>query len=184
MAVRDLAESGSFNRSSDRLVGRRSRTPSGLTLLRGSDAAVCAMQQAPTLTGCEGQEVPSPSPKARICPLPSWRLRRVEDYIEAHLADPVGLADLAGAVGLSRMHFAAQFRIATGRSPHEHLMRRRIEHAQGMLRDQDTPLVEVALSLGFQSQSHFSTVFKRFTGSSPAVWRRAARSPQAWRLCS
>lgn len=184
MAVRDLAESGSFNRSSDRLVGRRSRATSGLTLLHGSDAAMCATERAPTPAGCEGHDAPSPSSKARICPLPSWRLRRVEDYIDAHLADPVGLADLAGAVGLSRMHFAAQFRIATGRSPHEHLMRRRIEHAQGMLRDQDTSLVEVALSLGFQSQSHFSTVFKRFTGSSPAVWRRAARVPVARRWCS
>ena len=111
----------------------------------------------------------------RVFPLPGWRLRRVEGYIAEHLAETVSLADLAGAAGLSRMHFAAQFRAATGRRPHEHLLVRRIERAQAILASCDTPLVEVALSVGFQAQSHFSTVFKRITGASPAVWRRGAQ---------
>jgi AraC family transcriptional regulator len=112
---------------------------------------------------------------SRVCPLPAWRLQRVDCFITAHLAGPVSLADLAGATGLSRMHFAAQFRAATGRRPHEYLLGRRIEVAKALLADQDRPLVEIALSVGFQEQSHFSTVFKRHTGTSPAAWRRLAR---------
>ncbi len=107
--------------------------------------------------------------------LPKWRLRRVLDHVDAHIADPVGLADLAAAAGLSRMHFAAQFRAATGRRPHDYLLSRRIEHAKAIMAASDTPLAEVALTVGFQAQSHFSTVFKRLTGQTPACWRAASR---------
>ena len=74
------------------------------------------------------------------------------------------------------MHFAAQFRAATGCSPHEYILGRRIEIAKATLLDTDTSLAEVALSVGFRAQSHFSTVFKRLTGASPASWRRMIRS--------
>ncbi len=104
--------------------------------------------------------------------LPKWRLRRVQEYLAAHLAEPISLADLADAACLSRMHFAAQFRAATGCRPHEYLLQYRIEQAKQMLVGSDTTLVEVALSVGFQTQSHFSTVFKRLTGSTPARWQR------------
>jgi AraC-like DNA-binding protein len=51
------------------------------------------------------------------------------------------------------------------------MLRRRIERAQEMLAASKTPLVEIALSVGFQSQSHFTTVFSKFVGTSPRVWR-------------
>jgi AraC-like DNA-binding protein len=118
--------------------------------------------------------------KPRARPLPKWRLRRVCDYIEAHIDETVSLADLAAVSGLSRMHFAAQFRVATGFRPHEYLLSRRVERAKSLLLGVDMPLAEVALSVGFQAQAHFSTVFKRLTGDSPAQWRRANMvSPQA-----
>jgi len=106
----------------------------------------------------------------RTC-LPKWRLTRVQEYVMTHLASPISLADLAGATGLSRSYFAAQFRAATGCRPHEYVMEQRVERAQAMLAEGDTPIVEVALSVGFQTQAHFSTVFKRLTGASPARWR-------------
>ena len=93
------------------------------------------------------------------------------DLVDAHLADPIGLADLAGATGLSRMHFAAQFRAATGLRPHEYLLRRRIERAQTLLSASRLPLCEVALDVGFKSQAHFTTVFARFVGETPNAWR-------------
>jgi AraC-like DNA-binding protein len=108
--------------------------------------------------------------------LPKWRLRRVQEHLTANIAEPISLADLAGAAGLSRMHFAAQFRVATGCRPHDYLLQHRIEHAKQMLISTDTPLVEVALSVGFQTQSHFSTVFKRLAGDTPARWQRAQRA--------
>jgi AraC-like DNA-binding protein len=105
--------------------------------------------------------------------LAKWRLKRAIDYLEARLAEPVSLADLASSAGLTRMHFAAQFRAATGLRPHEYLLRRRIERAQEMLVGTGMSLVDVALSVGFQTQAHFTTVFKRYAGQPPRAWRDA-----------
>jgi AraC-like DNA-binding protein len=115
--------------------------------------------------------------RPKVAELARWRLKRAMEYIEANLGEPVGLADLAAAAGLTRMHFAAQFKAAVGVSPHEYLLRRRIERAQEMLVARDTPLVEIALSVGFQTQSHFTCVFKRFTGQPPHAWRQAQARP-------
>jgi AraC-like DNA-binding protein len=76
------------------------------------------------------------------------------------------------------MYFAAQFRAATGLRPHEYLLRRRIERAQEILLGSGICIVDVALSVGFQTQSHFTTVFKRFVGQSPDAWRQSQRGPE------
>jgi AraC family transcriptional regulator len=110
--------------------------------------------------------------RAKVAGLPKWRLKRAMEYIETHLDDPVSLTDLATAAGLTRMHFAAQFRAATGLRPHEYLLRRRVERGQDMLSASKMTVVDIALSVGFQTQSHFTTVFKRFTGQPPHTWRR------------
>lgn len=101
-----------------------------------------------------------------------WRLKRVTDFVEANFAEPLRLADLARCAGLSRMHFAAQFRAATGLRPHEFVLRHRIDRAQERLRDPSASLVEVALGVGFQTQAHFSTVFRQLVGESPGRWRQ------------
>ena len=108
--------------------------------------------------------------------LPKWRLKRVQEYVKAHLGEALSLADLAAVAGLSRMYFACQFRAATGYRPHDYLLYQRVESAKSMLSSTDMPLAQVALGVGFQAQAHFSTVFKRLTGQSPARWRRAIRS--------
>jgi len=115
-------------------------------------------------------------PRTRVNALPKWRLRRVEEYVEAHFDCGIGLSDLAKVAGLSRMHFAAQFRAATGYRPREYLLQQRIEHAKSLLSNTDMPLAEVALSVGFSSQAHFSTVFKRITSETPARWRCASKN--------
>jgi AraC-like DNA-binding protein len=107
-------------------------------------------------------------------PLPSWRLSRAIEYVDAHLAEPIGLADIASSAGLTRMHFASQFRRATGMRPHEYLTRRRIEHAQHLLLTSKHNVLDVALSCGFRSQAHFTTVFKRLVGDTPSNWRMKA----------
>jgi AraC-like DNA-binding protein len=109
--------------------------------------------------------------------LPKWRLKRVIDHVNSHLADTITLADMAAAAGLSRMHFAAQFLAATGVRPHEFLLRRRIETAQEMLKSTTDSLVEIALGVGFQTQAHFTDVFKRFVGETPYRWRCANCQP-------
>jgi AraC-like DNA-binding protein len=104
-----------------------------------------------------------------------WRLTRVLTHIDQHICEPNSLATLAEVAGLSKMYFATQFRVATGCRPHEYILRKRIERAQQMLLDASEPLVSIALAVGFQSQPHFSTVFKRFIGLSPYQWRAANR---------
>jgi AraC-like DNA-binding protein len=118
-----------------------------------------------------------PATSRRMAPLPKWRLKRVVDYVNAHLASRITLADLAGAAGRTRMHFAAQFRVATGTRPHDFILRRRIERAQELLCDPSLALVDIALCVGFQNQAHFTTVFKRFTGATPHRWRRSMPGP-------
>lgn len=113
-----------------------------------------------------------PRPKTGLI---RWRLKRVEAYVDAHLGEAVTLADMAQAAGLSRMHFAAQFRIATGLRPHEYLLQRRIDKAREMLLETEEPVIQVALSVGFQTQAHFTTVFRRFVGDTPYRWRCANR---------
>ncbi|MHB0771229.1 helix-turn-helix domain-containing protein [Bradyrhizobium sp. 5.13L] len=105
--------------------------------------------------------------------LQSWRLKRVLQYIDKHLSAKMTLQEMAGVAGLSRMHFAAQFRAATGVRPHEYLLRRRIERAQELLKQAEVTLVDIALTVGFQTQAHFTTVFKRFVGDTPYQWRSA-----------
>lgn len=118
-------------------------------------------------------------PRPTVNALPKWRLKRVQEYVEAHLDESISLADLAKVVGLSRMHFAAQFRAATGYRPHDYLLYQRIESAKAILSSTDMPLAEVALTVGFHAQAHFSTVFKRLTGETPARWRSSVRSDRA-----
>jgi AraC-like DNA-binding protein len=111
--------------------------------------------------------------RASVGALPKWRLRRVQMLIDERLAEPLTLSNLAAAAGLSRMHFASQFRAATGSSPHEYLLCRRIEAAKTLLASTQTSLAEIALEVGFLAQAHFTTVFKRLAGATPAQWRRA-----------
>ena len=115
-------------------------------------------------------------PRAKVNALPKWRLRRVEQYIGDHFDRCISLSELANVAGLSRMHFAAQFRAATGYRPREYLLNHRIEHAKRMLATTGRPLAEIALAVGFSTQAHFSTVFKRISGQSPARWRLASKS--------
>lgn len=120
-------------------------------------------------------EAPPARPRTGLVP---WRLKRVLAYVDDHLSEPVTLADMAQAAGLSRMHFAAQFRAATGLRPHEYLLKCRVERAQQLMREPREPLVQIALSVGFQTQAHFTTVFRRFIGVSPHRWRCAHARPQ------
>jgi AraC family transcriptional regulator len=111
--------------------------------------------------------------KTKVAPaLAKWRLVRVLTYMDANIGEPMTLTLLAAAAGLSRMCFARQFRAATGIRPHEYVLRKRIERAQKMLTETSETLVRIALSVGFQTQAHFTTVFKRIVGNTPCRWRR------------
>ncbi|WP_051334396.1 AraC family transcriptional regulator [Bradyrhizobium sp. Ai1a-2] len=120
----------------------------------------------------DGAVTTDPAERA-VVGLQKWRLKRVADYVDSHLSKKITLSDLAAVAGLSRMHFASQFRMATGVRPHEYLLRQRIRRADELLRNTTMTIVDVALSVGFQTQAHFTTVFKRIAGSTPAQRRNA-----------
>lgn len=104
--------------------------------------------------------------------LADWRLRRAMDLLDARWADDVGLAELAEQAGLSPGHFASLFRRATGLSPHQWLIRRRIAEACAMLGDPRRSVTEVALACGFASSQHFATLFRERMGITPSAYRR------------
>jgi AraC-like DNA-binding protein len=110
-------------------------------------------------------------PRRKMSALPDWRLKRITEYVNEHLGDAIRLEDLAKAAGLTRMYFAAQFRASVGMCPHDYLTRERLKRAQILLYDPHRTLVDVALSVGFQTQSHFTTVFGRYIGNTPGRWR-------------
>jgi AraC-like DNA-binding protein len=113
-----------------------------------------------------------PGPRRAVSALPKWRLKRVFEYVDNHISEQITLADLAATAGMSRMYFASQFRVATGVRPHEYVLRKRIERAQYLLLNTSASLVEIALSVGFQTQAHFTTIFKKIAGNTPLRWRR------------
>lgn len=107
-----------------------------------------------------------------VAKLAAGDLGRIVDYVEAHLGDPIYLAELSHLVNLPRMRFAKQFKAATSHSPYAYILRRRITRAQHLLRHTQQPIVDVALELGFSSQGHFAATFRRIVGTSPGAWRR------------
>jgi AraC family transcriptional regulator len=99
------------------------------------------------------------------------QLRAALDFIAAHLADNPSLAQLSAATALSPYHFARRFKASVGLSPHQFMLRARIERAKTLLADRRHSLVEVALATGFANQSHFTTAFRRFVGVTPKRYR-------------
>ncbi len=99
--------------------------------------------------------------------LPGGALKRVRAYVEAHIGDHITLADLSRQAGVSRFHFARQFRLSTGESPMEYLRRVRIQRSLRMLLSREATIAGVAARLGFADQSHFTRIFVRFVGMSP-----------------
>jgi AraC family transcriptional regulator len=89
----------------------------------------------------------------------------VLDFVEDRLADKFSLAELAEVAELSAMHFARQFKRATGLSPHQYVLRCRIARAKAFLKLSPHPLAHIAQAVGFSSQSHMTTVFSRNVGS-------------------
>jgi AraC family transcriptional regulator len=109
--------------------------------------------------------------------LDQTRLRRVLDYISAHVADEITLADLAGVACLSTFHFTRTFTRAMGIPPHRYVSRARLEKAMADIVAGRLPLAEIASSAGFSSQASFSRAFRRAMGMTPGEYRRRVIDP-------
>ncbi len=99
------------------------------------------------------------------------QVQRVLDFVQAHLSQELSLEALAQQIGLSPYHFARLFRQTTGESPHQFVLRQRIERAQRLLQERDVSLAHVAGASGFANQSHLTQAFKRHLGLTPQAYR-------------
>ncbi|GGK59042.1 helix-turn-helix domain-containing protein [Streptomyces flaveus] len=96
----------------------------------------------------------------------------VRELLDARLAEPLSLADLASAAGLSVSQFARRFKARTGCPPHRYLTGLRVEQAARLLRAGDMPIAQVAAMCGFSHQEHLTRVIRSHLGTTPAVLRR------------
>lgn len=96
--------------------------------------------------------------------LPPARLRRVTDFVNAHLDRPLGLADLASVAGCSQYHFSRAFAGETGLPPYAFLLRRRVERARLLLAEGQLSLVEIAAACGYATPARLGRMLRRETG--------------------
>ena len=104
-----------------------------------------------------------------------WHVFR---YVDAHYMESITVAGMAQLAGMSRSHFHAVFREETGKTLVEHVTETRVKAAQRLLRETDTPILQIAFDCGFASLSHFYHVFKARTGKTPRQMRHTSVSPK------
>ena len=107
---------------------------------------------------------------------PSQR-RRVREFIQANLSEPLSLGTLAGLCALSEYHFARMFQLSFGVPPHRYVLTQRLRHGQQLLQHSHLPLSEVALACGFANASHFNNRFRQAFSATPGQYRAALQRP-------
>ncbi len=131
-------------------------------------AAALGVQIVRQHSNLERASISLPSIRGALDPR---RLRRIADFIDAHLSEDLSVETLANEACLSPFHFARAFKAATGTAPHRYLTDRRIEHAKALIAEGRLPLVEIADVCGFSSQAHLTRWFKRIVGTTPGAYR-------------
>jgi len=102
--------------------------------------------------------------------------RRLRDYIEAHLAQPLTVGELAGVATLSEYHFTRMFRISFGRAPHAWIAEQRLARARTLLKATGLPLAQIAAQCGYANPVHFNHRFREAHGAPPNAYRRALQA--------
>jgi AraC family transcriptional regulator len=115
-------------------------------------------------------------PQASVRGLDPRQLQLVNTAIEEKIGEPITVSMLSSIAGLSRSHFSHAFRRSVGRTPHDHIVRLRIERAMKLMIDTDVSLGQIAAITGFCDHAHFANKFRRAQGTTPTEWRRAHQS--------
>jgi AraC-like DNA-binding protein len=134
------------------------------------DATNVALHMRPRLDVIGSLAKMASAPQAHGGLSPS-AMRRVREYVEAHLGDSMDLATLATVAGLSIHHFAREFKQSTGFTPHHYLTQKRVQRAQEMLAHTALSLSEIAYAVGFSDQSHLARHFRQTLGVTPGQFR-------------
>ena len=129
-----------------------------------ADSLACAL--AARLLGVQSRYGASGSKSNRA--LPAWRLRKVVDYIEAHLDEDLTLAELAAVAGFSLSHFKTLFKQSVGVPVHRFVLERRAERARTLLLSGRKNMIAIALDAGFANPSHMARCVRRVFGATPS----------------
>jgi AraC family transcriptional regulator len=103
--------------------------------------------------------------------LAPYRMRRINEFIQAHIDKEISLNELAQDVGLSPSHFCSLFHKTSGTTPHQFVLHCRIQHAKVLLAEPSHSILDVALASGFRTHQHFSRIFRRQVGMPPSAYR-------------
>lgn len=141
-------------------------------------AAQSAIEQAASLVREQMRTRSREGSRAR-CGLLAWQVRKIREYVDAHIAARVLVLDLSAVVSLSEGHFSRAFKQTFGLSPHAFVLQRRLELASRLMLESEASLKDIALHCGFTDQSHLCGHFRRVLGETPAAWRRARRDTGA-----
>ena len=131
-----------------------------------------SVEQAMAVTLVSGQAVRHRPVRISRGGLGPARLRRIKDLVQAKVEEDLTLDEMAQSIGLSTAHFARMFRKSTGQTPHQFVLRQRLERAKAMLRAPDARVLDVAVACGFKTQQHFAQVFRGVWGVSPTEYRQ------------
>jgi AraC family transcriptional regulator len=104
--------------------------------------------------------------------LAPWQLRKIDRYLRENLTRPLQLPMLAEQINLSVSHFNRSFKVSRGLTPHQYIVKLRLELAQSLMLTTDDPLCSIALTCGLADQAHLTKLFRRHFGETPAAWRR------------
>ena len=107
----------------------------------------------------------------RASAISPFRMRRVLQYVNENLHRRIGLQEIAALADLSPWYFCRAFKRETGLPPNRYIMALRIDRACRLMAAPDARLADIAAAVGFSSQAHFTSAFKRMLGSSPGRWR-------------
>ena len=105
----------------------------------------------------------------------AWQARKVREYVDAHIAGSIRVADLCALIHRSEAHFSRAFKRTFGASPHAFVNHRRVQLAAQYMLETDACLSDIALRCGFTDQAHLCKRFRQATGETPGAWRRARR---------
>jgi AraC-like DNA-binding protein len=149
-------------------------TPPDQTFAAWRNATGAALHARPRLDviGTFGKMTPAPQSYGGLSP---GAMRRVREYVAAHLSESTDLAMLAAVAGVSIHHFARGFKQSAGMTPHYYLTQKRVERAQDMLANTNLSMSEIAYAVGFSDQSHLARHFRQMLGITPGQFRWSQR---------
>jgi AraC family transcriptional regulator len=103
----------------------------------------------------------------------AWQARCIEGYVAANLHTTIRMVDLAKVVQWGPYRFRRAFKAHFGCTPHQYVMRRRVERAQRLMMLSSDSLSQISAECGFANEFHLSNLFRKIVGGRPGTWRRS-----------